>query len=148
VTTVHFSSKTHEWTTPQALFDALDEEFHFTIDVCASRENAKCERFLTATDDALTVPWTGVCWMNPPYGRSIGKWLRKAHDEAKAGATVVCLIPARTETAWWHDFVPKAHEVRFIRGRLRFSGMAVNAPFPSAIVVFKPPMKIPVWRVA
>lgn len=135
----HFSSKTYEWSTPQSFFDHLNAEFGFTLDVCATKENAKCAQFFTKEQDGLLQPWSGVCWMNPPYGREIGKWVRKALASASAScATVVCLVPARTETAWWHDWVIGGEaEVRFVRGRLRFSGMTVNAPFPSAVVIFR-----------
>lgn len=130
-----FTSKTDLWSTPQDLFDVLDSIYHFTIDVCAAPENAKCERYFTPEDDGLSQSWNGICWMNPPYGRQIGKWLRKAYESAQNGATVVCLIPARTDTAWWHDYVMKGN-VRFLRGRLKFGGAKNSAPFPSAIVVF------------
>ncbi len=130
-----FTSETDLWSTPQDLFDVLDSIYHFTIDVCATPENAKCERYFTPEDDGLSQSWNGICWMNPPYGRQIGKWLRKAYESAQNGATVVCLIPARTDTAWWHDYVMKGN-VRFLRGRLKFGGAKNSAPFPSAIVVF------------
>ena len=125
-----------EWETPSNLFKELDDEFHFTIDVCATKANAKCRRFITKEQDALTRPWRGVCWMNPPYDRTIGRWIEKAEDEAYFnGATVVCLIPSRTDTAWWHEYVTR-REVRFIRGRLTFSGRG-RARFPSAVVIFR-----------
>lgn len=133
---VHFSSKTDLWATPQALFDQLDREFGFTLDACATPDNAKCSMFYTREEDGLAQPWYGVVWCNPPYGREIGRWMRKARESAIAGATVVCLVPARTDTAWWHDDAAKG-EVRFLRGRLKFDGNK-DAPFPSAIVVFKP----------
>ena len=129
-----------DWETPQALFDELDAEFHFQLDVCASPKNAKCEPFFTIQDDGLSRPWApyGSCWMNPPYGREIGRWVRKASEEAEYGCTVVGLVPARTDTAWWHDYViAKATEVRFLRGRVSFSGGG-PAPFPSAVVVWEP----------
>jgi phage N-6-adenine-methyltransferase len=131
------SSATDLWATPQDFFDALHAEFGFDLDVCATPENAKCSRYFTRDDDGLAQPWTGVCWMNPPYGRGIGAWLRKAWESAQAGATVVCLVPARTDTAWWWDYAMKG-EVRFIRGRLKFGGHKTNAPFPCAVVVFRP----------
>jgi phage N-6-adenine-methyltransferase len=127
---VYASSRTDEWATPQRLFDRLDVEFGFDLDVCATFRNAKCRRFYDR--DGLAQPWVGVCWCNPPYGREIRKWVRKANESAKASATVVCLVPARTDAGWWHDYCAKA-EVRFLRGRLRFSGCKVNAPFPSAV---------------
>ncbi len=135
-----FSSKTEEWGTPAWLFDDLNQEFGFTLDVCATPENAKCPAFFTAESDGLEMDWDGVCWMNPPYGRNIGRWIRKALDASAKGSTVVCLIPARTDTRWWHDYVSQA-EVRFLRGRLYFtrSGATVDrAPFPSAVAIFRP----------
>ena len=137
-TSVHFSSATDVWATPQSLFDELHEEFAFTLHVCARPENAKCDRYVTPETDGLTQAWTGVCWMNPPYGRTIGQWMRKAYESAQAGATVVALVPARTDTEWWHEWASKG-EVRFIRGRLRFGAASTSAPFPSAIVIFRPP---------
>jgi len=131
-----FTSAGSDCETPQTTFDALNEEFHFQLDVCATRESAKCSEYLGVSDDALAVPWHGPAFMNPPYGRKIGKWLRKAYEESKLGITVVCLIPSRTDTAWWHDYVMKAREIRFIRGRLHFNGHRYGAPFPSVIVVF------------
>jgi phage N-6-adenine-methyltransferase len=131
---------TPEWETPQALFDRLDAEFGpFTLDVCASATNAKCERYYTRADDGLAQPWDGVCWMNPPYGRDLGRWISRAYYAAQAGATVVCLVPARTDTAWWREF---AHlgEVEFLRGRVRFKGANDSpsaAPFPSCVIVFR-----------
>ena len=135
---VHFSSERQDWATPQRFFDALDAEFRFTLDACATADNAKCPRFFSPADDALTQPWDGIVFCNPPYGHGIGRWVRKAHMEAtfRHGTTVVALIPARTDTAWWHDDVMQATEIRLIRGRLRFSGHDVNAPFPCAVVVW------------
>jgi phage N-6-adenine-methyltransferase len=107
------------------------------LDVCASPTNAKCPRYYTREDDGLTQPWEGKCWMNPPYGRTIGQWMKKAYEESQRGALVVCLVPARTDTAWWHDYATKG-QVAFIRGRLKFGGHVNSAPFPSATVVFMP----------
>lgn len=127
-----------EWETPQNFFDVLHAEFGFTIDVCATPDLAKCPRFFSPEDNGLAQSWTGeVCWMNPPYGTTIKHWMRKAYDESLKGATVVCLIPARTDTAWWHDYAEKASERRFVRGRLKFGGHKWNAPFPNAVVVFR-----------
>lgn len=135
---VHFSSASDNWPTPQSFFDEVNRVHGpFDLDVCASAENTKCPRFFTAADDGLKQAWTGRVWMNPPYGRTIGAWMRKAHESAKSGAFVVCLVPARTDTAWWHDYAAKG-EVRFIRGRLKFGGHKNSAPFPSALVIFKP----------
>lgn len=136
---VHFSSATDLWATPREFFDRLNAKFGFELDVCATAQNAKCERYFTVADDGLTQEWTGVCWMNPPYGRVIGQWMRKAYESSLSGATVVCLVPARTDTAWWHNYAMKG-EIEFIRGRLKFGDAKANAPFPSAVVVFRPPL--------
>lgn len=135
---VHYMSKNHEWETPQFLFDGLAAEFGFEIDVCATAKNAKCRKFYIAEDNGLVQSWEGVCWMNPPYGREIGKWMQKAFESAQEGATVVCLVPARTDTRWWHRYVMRG-EIRYLRGRLKFGGAPNSAPFPSAIVIFRPP---------
>ncbi len=132
---VHFSSGRNNWGTPQALFDILNEEFHFDLDVCATSENAKCKKYYSPEEDGLKQKWKGICWMNPPYGREIGKWMKKAFESALIGTTVVCLVPARTDTAWWFDYCAKG-EIRFIKGRLKFGGSKNAAPFPSAIIVF------------
>jgi len=135
--------QTVEWGTPQDFFDALDAEFGFTLDVAASPGNAKCSRYFTPSDDGLMQEWGGdVCWMNPPYGREIRDWMRKAYESSLDGATVVCLVPARTDTRWWWDYAIRG-EVRFIKGRLRFTGGAPtnpqshDAPFPVAVVIFE-----------
>lgn len=134
---VHFSSATDLWSTPPEFFKRIDAEFGFNLDVCATKENAKCEKFFTVDDDGLNQRWTGVCWMNPPYGRVIGHWMKKAHESSLGGATVVCLVPARTDTKWWHELAMKG-EIRFIRGRLKFGNQSNSAPFPLALVIFKP----------
>jgi phage N-6-adenine-methyltransferase len=133
---VHFKSEKMDWGTPQELFDKLDEEFHFTLDVCALPKNAKCRRFFSPHEDGLSREWNGVCWMNPPYGREIEKWMHKAFHESQRGATVVCLVPARTDTEWWHKYALQG-EIRFIRGRVKFQGADATAPFPSAIVILR-----------
>jgi len=133
--TAMMSSTTDLWETPQVLFDELNAKYHFTLDVCAIPENAKCEKFFTPEQDGLRQEWTGVCWMNPPYGRQVSGWVKKAYESSQKGATVVCLLPARTDTAWWHDYCMKG-EITFIRGRLKFGQAQNSAPFPSAIVVF------------
>lgn len=135
-TDVMFSSKTDIWETPQWLFDKYDSRYHFTLDVCADANNAKCSAFFDEEADGLKQTWAGNCWMNPPYGREIGKWVKKAYEESKLGATVVCLLPSRTDTAWWHDYVMRG-QITFLRGRLKFGGCKNNAPFPSAIVIFE-----------
>lgn len=135
------TSNSYEWSTPQALFDALNQEFGpFDLDVCASANNAKCPAYFTREQDGLAQEWRGRVWMNPPYGREIRAWLAKAYRSAQAGALVVCLLPARVDTGWWHDFAARG-DVRFLRGRLHFAGPSTsghNAPFPSAVVVFRP----------
>lgn len=131
-----FTSATDEWATPQDFFDRLNAEFDFDLDPCSTDGNAKCARHFTRQEDGLTQKWTGTVYMNPPYGREIGKWVRKAYESAQGGATVVCLLPARTDTAWWHDYCAKG-EARFIRGRLKFSGSKSNAPFPNVVVIFR-----------
>jgi phage N-6-adenine-methyltransferase len=117
------------------LFCALDRIFHFDLDVCASPDNAKCERYFTKADDGLKQEWSGSCWMNPPYGRDIGKWMRKAWESSKQGATVVCLVPARTDTKWWREYSLQG-DILFMPGRLRFGDSKNSAPFASAVVVF------------
>lgn len=132
---VHFSSKTDLWSTPDDFFKKYDDKYGFSLDVCATPDNAKCQKFFTEEDDGLAQDWIGVCWMNPPYGRTIKQWMKKAYESSLQGATVVCLVPARTDTAWWHEYAMKG-DVEFIRGRLKFGGHANSAPFPSAVVVF------------
>ncbi len=123
--------------TPPELFDPLNEEFHFTLDVCATAQNAKCTRFFTPEEDGLKQKWTGVCWMNPPYGREVKAWMKKAYEESLRGATVVCLVPSRTDTFWWHEYAMKADEIRYVRGRVRFIGAESTAPFPSSLIIFR-----------
>ena len=135
---VHFRSATDLWSTPQAFFDALHAEFHFTVDVCALPENAKCADYYSPQQDGLLQVWTGVCWCNPPYGTVIGRWVQKAYESAKAGVLVVCLLPLRGDTRWWHDYVIPYAEVRYLRGRLKFGGGCNSAPFPSVVVIFRP----------
>lgn len=135
---VHFSSQTDDWATPQNFFDKLDEEFNFTLDPCASPTNAKCSKYFTSEDNGLVQSWEGeTVFMNPPYGRVIKDWVRKAYEESKKGSTVVCLLPARTDTRWFHDYIYGKSEIRFIKGRLKFGGAKNSAPFPSMVVVFR-----------
>ena len=130
-----FSSDSTEWETPQDFFDKLNEEFHFTIDVCASPENTKCERYYTKEQDGLRQNWNNeVVWMNPPYGRDINLWMEKAKNTK---GIVVGLVPSRTDTKWFHGHVYGVAELRFIEGRLRFSNCKNSAPFPSLIVIYK-----------
>lgn len=139
---VQFSSASVEWATPQDFFDRMHAEFNFALDVCATRENAKCGRFYTAEVDGLKQRWNvgphEAVWMNPPYGREIVHWVRKAWRTAYSGeGTVVCLVPSRTDTLWWHEFIQPFAEVRFVRGRLKFGGQKNPAPFPSAVAIFR-----------
>jgi len=132
-----YSSNTSEWETPDWLFVKLDNEFKFTLDSCATIDNAKVKNFISPDDDALIQPWHGRVFMNPPYGREIGKWVAKAYEEARTNAAVVvCLLPSRTDTSWWHDYCMKG-ELRFLRGRLKFSNSKNSAPFPSVVVIFR-----------
>ena len=120
-----YSSRSEVWETPQPFFDKLNDEFHFDLDVCALPENAKCSRYFTPSEDGLKQPWTGNVWCNPPYGRDIVKWIRKAADEIQKDANViVLLVHARTDTRWFHDYLYEKPnvELRFVRGRLKFSG--------------------------
>lgn len=136
-TAVMFSSKSPDWETPQDFFDRLNAEFNFDLDVCATSDNAKCEKYFSPLDNALAQKWEGICWMNPPYGRQIQRWVKKAYESSLEGATVVCLLPARTDTRWFHRYC-LAGEIKFIKGRLKFGKDSGNAPFPSMIVVFRP----------
>ena len=133
---VHFSSKTDLWATPQDFFDKYNEIYNFSLDVCATKDNAKCSTYFTKEQDGLSKEWKGVCWMNPPYGRDIKHWVKKAYESSLNNAVVVCLLPARTDTSWWHDYCMKG-TIEFIRGRLKFGDSKNSAPFPSAVVIFK-----------
>ena len=138
------SSKKMDYCTPQAFFDALNREFRFTLDAAATAKSAKCPAYYTPETDGLSSPWNlaggGAVFCNPPYGRKIGQWVRKAYEEAKRGTTVVLLIPARTDTTYFHDYIYGKAEIRFIRGRLRFTDEEGNAyapaPFPSMVVIY------------
>ncbi|HEY3439718.1 MAG TPA: DNA N-6-adenine-methyltransferase [Paludibaculum sp.] len=133
-----FSSDYQDWPTPDDLFRILDAEFHFTLDACATPTNAKCEHYYTVLDDGLSQDWGAQrVWVNPPYDDTRA-WLAKGHKSAQAGALVVCLIAARTDNRAWHDYAMSASEIRFLRGRLRFGNARNTAPFPSAIVIFRP----------
>ena len=139
---VMFSSKRHDHGTPADIFRQLDQEFHFSLDVCADSSNAMVKNFLTKRDNALQISWTShTCWMNPPYGRELPKWISKAFHESQVNnATVVCLVPARTDTNWFWNYCFNG-EIRLIKGRLRFKGETSSAPFPSMIVIFRPESK-------
>lgn len=130
-----------DWRTPRHIFDLLNEEFGFTLDACASPENALCGTYYTAADDALSkAPWRGTVWCNPPYRSDvIGRFVEVAKCSAESGcATVVMLVPVRADNSWWHDHALEAAEIRFVRGRVRFDGMNGSAPFASAVLVFRP----------
>lgn len=132
-----FSSNKADWETPDWFFAALHHEFHFDVDVCASMENTKLPKFFSTHQDAFTLQWKGVAYCNPPYSKDIDKWLAKAkHSAAMLGSTVVCLVPARTDTNWWFDYARLA-EVRFLKGRLKFKGAPTSAPFPSALIIYR-----------
>ena len=138
---IHFKSESNEWETPQDLYNELDKQYGFTLDPCATPSNAKCDKYYTKEDDGLSKSWGGeIVFMNPPYGREIGKWVKKAYEESLKGTVVVCLIPARTDTKYYHNYIfPYAKDIRFIKGRLKFdngTGVFSPAPFPSAIIVF------------
>lgn len=134
---VHFSSKTDMWSTPESFYRPYGEKYKLKLDVCATHENAKCEKYFTEEVDGLGQDWTkwGNVWMNPPYGREIIKWMKKAYESSLEGVVVVCLVPARTDTKWWHEYAMNG-EIEFIRGRLKFGNSKNSAPFPSAVVVF------------
>tara|TARA_E500000331_G_scaffold340017_1_gene370898 strand:+ start:8983 stop:9459 length:477 start_codon:yes stop_codon:yes gene_type:complete len=136
---VMFSSKTGDWATPQDFFDKLNWRYGpFDLDPCASTHNTKCANFYTEIEDGLSKDWTGhTVFVNPPYGRGIEKWIEKAYNTAKnENSRVVMLIPARTDTKYWHSYVMKAAEVHFVKGRLKFGAAKNCAPFPSAVIVF------------
>ena len=138
---VIFSSVNPVYSTPDWLFEQLQKEFGFTLDVCANSDNAKCKDFIPAEQDGLLQNWKGVVWCNPPYGRRIGSWIHKALMESCNGVTSVLLLPARTDTKWFHNWVLGKAEIRFIQGRLKFGGEVNNAPFPSMIVIFRSKIK-------
>ena len=134
VSKVMFSSKTDEWSTPQDLFDNLNQEFHFTLDVCATSSNAKCKKYFTREQDGLIQNWDNeIVWCNPPYGREIGLWVKKCFEHKN---TAVMLLPARTDTKWFHEYIYHKAEIRFIKGRLKFESAKNTAPFPSMIILF------------
>jgi len=138
VNTGMMSSNTYEWETPQDVFDHYNSLFKFQLDVCASSSNAKCKKYYDISDDGLDIKnkWCKRNWMNPPYGKTIKRWVSRAKNEADINRNLtVCLLPARTDTKWWQDVVIKADHIYYIRGRLKFSD-ADAAPFPSAVAIF------------
>jgi phage N-6-adenine-methyltransferase len=137
---VYHRSLKEDHATPPDYFAVWDTEFHFTLDPCASPENACCPLYFTKEQDGLVQDWRGhTVYMNPPYGRKIGHWMRKAYESAQEGATVVCLIPARTDTRWWHAYVVSKAEVRYLARRLKFGDAKHGATFPSVLVIYRPP---------
>ena len=134
-----FSSKTDMWSTPQKFYDKLNDEFNFTLDPCATEDNAKCDNFFTVDDDGLKQDWSGnIVFCNPPYGRVIKYWVKKSYEESlKNNTTVVMLIPSRTDTIYFHDFIYGKAEIRFIKGRLKFGDAKNSAPFPSIVVIYR-----------
>lgn len=136
------ASKNMCWCTPQNFFDELNAEFNFVLDPAATDKTAKCDLYYTLETDGLSQSWDrgGAVFCNPPYGRDIGKWVKKAYEEARGGNTIVLLIPARTDTAYFHDYIYGKAEIRFVRGRLRFTDESGNtngpAPFPSMVVIY------------
>lgn len=134
-----FEAATTEWPTPQSFFDRLDAEFAFDLDPCATNENAKCAFFFTKDEDGLVQPWgASRVWLNPPYGREMILWLRKAVTESKLGSTVVALIPARTNTRWFKEIASCAAEIRLVCGRPKFGGASHGLPFPLVLLIFRP----------
>lgn len=133
-----FSSNSEEWYTPKPLFNALNKTYGFTLDPCCTKESALCSRFFTKKEDGLHQSWEGErVFLNPPYGREIRKWIEKAARESEENSVlVVALLPARTDTKWFHDYIYKKHQIIFLKGRIKFSGASNSAPFPSMIVIF------------
>ena len=140
-TELMFSSKNQCWETPKRLFDQLNNEFHFTLDPCSSHENHKCDNYYTIEDDGLSQDWSGeIVFVNPPYGGELKLWVKKCFEEWTRGTTIVMLIPARTDTQYFHEYILPCAEIRFLKGRIKFeqNGIATNpAPFPSMIVIYK-----------
>ena len=138
-TEILFSSRTDEWETPQDFYDKLNDEFHFNLDPCANDQNHKCEKYFTKEQDGLKQNWGGYrVFCNPPYGRNIGEWCEKAYTESqKPGTLVVMLIPSRTDTRWFHDWVYGKAELRFVKGRLKSGSSPYNAPFPSMVAIYR-----------
>lgn len=137
-----FSSEKQDWCTPQQFFDELDAEFHFVLDAAATHQNSKCKRCFTPEDDGLIQSWDvgGAVYCNPPYGKEIGLWVKKAYEEAQKGITIVMLIPARTDTKYFHEYIYHKAEIRFVKGRLKFTDEngtpKGTAPFPSMVVIY------------
>lgn len=136
-----FTSGRADWRTPRGVFDSLHGEFSFTLDACATDESACLPHYFTERDEGLMQSWAGErVFCNPPYGRQLRRWAEKVWNEAHAAALIVCLVPARTDTSWWHDYFMRADEIRFLRGRLSFDDDGGRAPFPSCLVIFRQPI--------
>ena len=136
-----FKSKSVEYSTPIEIVEPLVKEFNLKLDVCASKENHKCERYYNKEEDSLNREWSmkGNCWMNPPWSRELKKWVIKAYEESQKGSTIVCLLPVRTNTLWWHKYIiDTGAEVRFLKGEIKFNGMERGLWMPCAIVIFRP----------
>ena len=133
-----FASGSTEWETPDELFKKYDNLYHFTLDVCATAKNTKCKKYFSPEDNGLAQNWTGVCWMNPPYGRGVAPWIKKAYEASQSGAVVVALLPVRTDTKWFHTYIYHKAEFYFLEGRVRFTNGKITGPatFPSMIVVW------------
>lgn len=134
-----WSSSSGSWSTPWDFFHMVDHEFNFDLDVAADYMNAKCDKYFDQDQDGLSQDWSGhVCWCNPPYGRQLSRWVKKAYESTRnPGTVVVMLIPARTDTSYFHDYILPFAEIRFIRGRLYFGGSKCPAPFGSMLVIFR-----------
>ena len=134
-----FSSSSENWSTPMDLFELINSKYNFTVDVCADASNNKVKKYYNIQKDGLSQDWSNdVCWCNPPYGKNISKWIEKAYVESEKGTKIVMLLPSRTDTKWFHNFIyeNKNAKIEFIKGRLKFSGSNNSAPFPSMIVKF------------
>ena len=133
-----FSSKTDMWSTPQDFYNKLNEEFSFNLDPCSTEENYKCEKHFTIDDDGLKQDWSGhAVFCNPPYGRVLKEWVQKCYEESlKPNTKVVMLIPARTDTIYFHRYIYNIATIRFLKGRLKFGDCKNSAPFPSMVVIF------------
>lgn len=149
----HFYNSSKEWEAPDTLFQPLKKEFNIILDLCASAENTKCKAFIDRKTNSFSTSWStlldtikvednAAAWLNPPYGRGIDKWVKRASEEAAKGATIVALLPARTDTSWFHNYIYNKHEVRFLKSRVKFVDAKAPVPFPSMIVIFKPTKKL------
>lgn len=143
-TNLMFSSKEEKWQTPDDVFNKLNEEFNFTLDPCCQHDSAKCQKYYTPVENGLIQSWENeIVFVNPPYGRELKKWVKKSHDEViENGSTVVMLIPARTDTSYFHDYIYNKFEIRFLRGRIKFVNPETkkqgdSAPFPTMIVIMR-----------